>query len=627
MFELLSTWFAYPALLGVLAVLPVLALLLLRSRRRRMQACALLGQAGALQKLQQASQAPRVWLTVSLFLGLALLTVGAAGPRWGRMPNAANQRPARAVVLVLDVSRSMLAEQPSRQELARRALRNLGATLTAEGGPRLALVIFAAHAQLAFPLTGDYDHLLEALRRIDADDPPPSLRPRSGDGSVSGTRIGEALRLALHALDPKTGGDIILFSDGDDPAGDEEWLTGAEEARRHHIPVHVIGIGNPREAVTIPWGSGVLEFAGLPVLTRMKEKPLQEIARRTGGKYVPYQNGILPLGKLLPSILSPAAPAAGPADPEDGLPIRQPRYAWFLAPAFLFLALTLLASERRGHVHVPPSALATRLGFSPLLMALLSAAALPEVDTLVRQGNDALERGQNSKALRLFEEAEERAPDPALVAYNKAAALYRLERFEEAALHYQRCLEDETIPAGRRSRALFQMGNACLQESKGVSRSHLEKALDAYRSCLGMKETTGDVRTDARHNLELARLLWLKTIPDPNDPPRKDDLLSPRDKSMNPHVKKEDRNNGTGDAKGDEAASGEMPDFGKNDAPNNSKKAASGPLTVLPDRSELVPLSPQETEAHLESASQRILREGRQHRHHAVLAPENVKDW
>src|SRR5207245_982664 len=193
---------------------------------------------------------------------------------------------------------------------------------------------FAGHAQLAFPLTGDYDHLLDALRRIDADDLPPSLRPRRDDGAASGTRIGEALRLALHVLDPKVGGDILLISDGDDPAGDDEWRAGAEEARRHRVPVHVIGIGNPREAATIPWGSGVLEFGGQPVLTRFHDRPLKEIARLTEGNYVPPQSGDLPLGKLLPSILSGRAgydPLT--ADVENGLPIRQPRYLWFLGPA------------------------------------------------------------------------------------------------------------------------------------------------------------------------------------------------------------------------------------------------------------------------------------------------------
>src|SRR5579872_3182320 len=129
MFDALTTWFAYPAFLGLLGMLPILALLLVYSRRRRQRAYELLGQAGALQKLQQSAQAPRAWLAACLFLGLALLTVGAAGPRWGRMPGASVTSPRRALVLVLDVSRSMLAEQPSRQEQARRALQHLATTL------------------------------------------------------------------------------------------------------------------------------------------------------------------------------------------------------------------------------------------------------------------------------------------------------------------------------------------------------------------------------------------------------------------------------------------------------------------------------------------------------------------
>ncbi len=218
--------------------------------------------------------------------------------------------------------------------------------MTDQGGLRVALVIFATHAQVAFPLTADYDHLLDAVTRIDADDLPPALRPRSGETPASGTRIGEALRLAVHVLDTKLGGDILLLSDGDDPARDEEWLPGAEEARRHQIPVHTIALGNPGEDYTIPWAGGVLEFNGQPVHTRVDEKPLKEIARRTGGKYLPAFTGKLLLGKLLPTILSRQQEEAV-ASEEDALPAREPRHAWFLGLSLLLLALTLLGSRGR----------------------------------------------------------------------------------------------------------------------------------------------------------------------------------------------------------------------------------------------------------------------------------------
>ncbi|HWY88238.1 MAG TPA: tetratricopeptide repeat protein, partial [Gemmataceae bacterium] len=261
---------------------------------------------------------------------------------------------------------------------------------------------------------------------------------------------------------------------------------------------------------------------------------------------------------------------------------------------------------------------------SAVLAALLvSAAPLPDVDRLVRQGNDAFEKGEIKESLRFFEEAEVFAPDPALVAFNKAAALYRLERYGEAALHYQRCLEDDAIPARRRSLAFFQMGNAYLRESQGAARPYLERALDAYRACLLMEETPAEVRSDTRHNLELTRLLWLKTLPDPDDPPRSDER-KPKD-PKNPE--RDDMKDGKSPFKTDEQGSRDATDSGKGQSPAKSKKALSGPLTVLPDESELVPLSPQETEAHLENIAQRILQERRHYHRHTVLVPEHVKDW
>lgn len=628
MLNALSIWFVYPALLGLLAALPALALLFRHARRRRLQDCARLGQPAALHKLHMSSggshaHSARSWRTVGLFFGLALLILGAAGPRWGQVRMTTGAGPERDLVLVLDVSRSMLAEQPSRLELAKRALRHLAAALTEHGGPRLALVIFAAHPQLVFPLTGDYDHLLDALRRIDADDLPPSLRPHGDDGSVSGTRIGAALRLALHVLDAKAGGDMLLLSDGDDPAGDEEWLQGAEEARRHHVAVHVVGIGNPREASVIPLGDGVLEFGGQPVHTRLNEKALEEIARRTGGTYVPARTTTLSLGTLLPSILASRFGIADSA-PESTLLVLQPRYPWFLGPALVLLILSLMGGECRPQGR---SALA-RLLLLPLLTGLLSAAPLPRVDLLLRKGYEAFERGQNNEALEFFQQAEELAPDPALVSFNEAAVLYRLERYAEAALHYQRCLEDLPIPPTRRCRAYFQMGNAYLRDSKGTSRPLLEKALDAYRACLLLEPSVGPVRSDARHNLEIARLLWLKSLPNPEENPG-NGANNSREKRPNhkrPEPGKQDVKDDASPGKTDDPGTGPA-DAGKENAGAKAKKAQSGPLTVLEDTSELVPLSPGETEAHLSAIARRILQERRQYRRHALTVPENVKDW
>src|SRR5262245_43565913 len=91
---------------------------------------------------------------------------------------------------------------------------------------------------------------------------------------------------------------------------------------------------------------------------------------------------------------------------------------------------------------------------SPLALTLVSAAPGPDVEDLVRQGNEAFAQKDYAAAVKFYEQAEERTPDPGLVAFNKAAALFRLERYREAELSYQRCLEDGEAPETRRARAL-----------------------------------------------------------------------------------------------------------------------------------------------------------------------------
>src|SRR2546430_1445349 len=88
------------------------------------------------------------------------------------------------------------------------------------------------------------------------------------------------------------------------------------------------------------------------------------------------------------------------------------------------------------------------------------------------------------------------------------------------------------------------MGNAHLQDSRGISRDPLEKALAAHRACLFLDDAA--LQNDARHNLELARLLWLKAIPEPRDPPRSDDpnSKSKNTNSKNSGNKKDDVKNG-----------------------------------------------------------------------------------
>jgi Ca-activated chloride channel family protein len=264
-----------------------------------------------------------------------------AGPQWGRDWNQ-SAAPGRDLVVVVDCSRSMLAETPSRLERARDALIDLADAVENRGGHRLALVLFAGKSKLACPLTHDYDHFRSKLDSLESSAKERDLEP--GPAEKSGTRLGQALSLAATCDDPRYAGtrDILLLSDGDDPVRDAEWRNGARIAVALAIRVHAVGIGDPNIASVIRLDSGPLMHDGKPVGTRLEEAPLREIAEMTGGVYTPARTRTVPLGALY---LDTIGALQEREDSDDTLPVYQQRYGWFLAPALGFLVVFIFLGD------------------------------------------------------------------------------------------------------------------------------------------------------------------------------------------------------------------------------------------------------------------------------------------
>jgi Ca-activated chloride channel family protein len=256
---------AQPLALWLLVLLPVLGILALLARRWGRRALwqfsgglsaltppSTLGRDGRLRSWRRALR------TYGASTGLAFLALGIAGPQWGRDRDQ-SLTPGRDLVVVLDMSLSMLARDvpgptsDSRLGQAVAALQDLANAAEKRGGHRLALVVFASRAKVVCPLTQDYDHFREGLGQLDPLDPLLEIGPVEDSGS--GTRIGSALLESVKLLReaPSPGyQDILLLSDGDDPAQDEEWRLGVEAARKDKIPIHTIGLGDPSRPSLIP---------------------------------------------------------------------------------------------------------------------------------------------------------------------------------------------------------------------------------------------------------------------------------------------------------------------------------------------------------------------------------------
>ncbi len=329
----LTATFARPWLLGLLVVVPLLAVLAWRTDRWRRRALDQIGGRQAFQ-LQEQRRRGQFWARLAQQLGLVLLILAAAGPQWGRDWGTATTT-GRDLMLVLDVSRSMTAEQPSRIELAQRALEDLLTTLRQRGGHRVGLVLFAGRPRLVCPLTQDYDHFAGVLDQVAEMRHDPELGP--GPREASGTRIGLALVEALRSRDERSRDvlDVVLLSDGDDPSGDLEWEYGVLEARALNVPISVVGLGDPVLESVIP---NFKDASGHAVRTRLYEDSLRKIAAETGGEYIPARRTAVPLGRLY---LDSIATLSRRGETIDELPTLRPRYPLFLVPALLLLVLGL----------------------------------------------------------------------------------------------------------------------------------------------------------------------------------------------------------------------------------------------------------------------------------------------
>lgn len=334
--------FARPGLLWLLWLLTVFWILDRIAARRRRKAVVLIGRPAAVAGQVTHPVARQRLLRLAHWFAWGLLVFGVAGPRWGKSDET-GVAVGRDLVVVIDVSRSMLADDmadraaPRRWEAARNAALDLIDGLSRRGGHRVAVVLFAARPKVICPLTTDYEHARAVVEDIDPPGLLPDVRPAAGTETISGTRIGVGLIAAVKAHDVRYPGyqDCVLISDGDDPGDDKEWVRGADAARQAGIPVHVVGVGN-HEAGTI------VEVNEEPVLTQLQEAPLKQIAAETRGQYLAARRAAPRLGDFFRANLEPL-PSRNVSD--ESIPLPKERYAWFLVPALALFALCWLRGK------------------------------------------------------------------------------------------------------------------------------------------------------------------------------------------------------------------------------------------------------------------------------------------
>lgn len=324
--------FQYPWVLYILWMVPVAGLLWHLAVNRRIAPTAGLVAAPMAARLAPATNpARRFWQMVLFMAALFLSLIAAARPQWGIQEETVSQK-GRDLLIVLDVSRSMLANDvhPSRLGRAKVDLLDLVKQLR---GDRAGLIAFRGRPILLCPLTTDYGFLTQALEGAG-----PHSAPRGE------TSIGDAIDEALKTFDTNAGAHraIVLVSDGEDLAGRVE--DAIQKARDQHVAIFTVGFGSS-EGSTLPSDSdrkAALIYQGTQVISKLNHELLSDIATRTGGAYVPVGMANVKLGNLYRDHLSRIAAQ----DLEESLQRRYvERYQLFLLMAVLCLLATAFLSK------------------------------------------------------------------------------------------------------------------------------------------------------------------------------------------------------------------------------------------------------------------------------------------
>lgn len=475
---------------ALLIVLPSLSVFLWRAWRKRQELITQFVSTRLLSVLKVGVSPARQKLRLVLVVvAVAFLILALARPQWGFSLEEAKQQ-GLDIVVAIDTSKSMLAEDVAPNRLARAKLAAMDLMRLAKSD-RLGLVAFAGTAFLQCPLTLDDAAFSQSIDSLD-----------TGTISQGGTALAEAIQTAKTAF--KDAGDnhkvLVLFTDGEDHDG--EAVPAAQEAAKAGMRIFTVGIGSPEgELLRIRDEKGrvgyIQDEQGNPVKSHLNEELLRQIADAANGFYLPlrgtktmdtlYERGLAPLPK---------------SDVSSRL-LRQyhERFQWPLAAAIILLLLEMFLPERKRRRSAKGGAIS---GAAPVpsgigeMAAILLLLALPV--NAWSGSSDALREYQTGKyqdALKEYQKLLERKSDDPRLHFNTGAAAYQSKQLEEAARQFNDALASPDLEL--QQRAYYNLGNTLYRLGEKISEPEKkqqawENSIKQYESALKLNQQDPDAK-------------------------------------------------------------------------------------------------------------------------------------
>ncbi len=372
---------------------------------------------------------------ILLGLGWTLALLALAGPVWTQLPQPVF-RAQSALVMVLDVSRSMDAQDVAPSRLTRAKHKILDILQTRKEG-QTALVVFAGDAFVVSPLTDDARTMKTLVQTLET-----NLMP------VQGSRLDLALTIGHDLLVQAgiPGGDLLLITDGEI---NSTTINIMKQIAQKDRTISILGIGTEDGAPIPDQGGFVKDETGTIVVPKLDSDSLHEVARTVGGRYATVTLNDQDLDHVVPVMNGSTLSTSTMAD-QRTTDIWREEGPWLVG----VLLLVALPAFRRGWIG-----------------ALLVLVLLPQVSQAFSWENiwersdqramKALEQHDPQKASALFEQPDWKgiahyrageydqaeqafsgmdSPD---AHYNRGNALAKLGKYQEAIASYQTVLQQQ----------------------------------------------------------------------------------------------------------------------------------------------------------------------------------------
>lgn len=262
-------------------ILPLIAIALNQFKKRNSKSTLQVSDVSSFKKYTQHGKVYGVYLNnFLLYISFLFMILALARPQ------IADSKVKRTldgldIVIVLDVSDSMLIEDMKPLNRLEAAKETISEFIKLRSSDRIGVVIFAGEAFTLVPPTLDYQLILERVSQIQT-----AQQARIKDGTAIGVAMAAG---AARLKDSQAKSRVMIFlTDGENNSGLIDPETGLEIAKGYGIKVYSIGLGKsgptklPIYALDA-FGNKVKRYQ--PFESTVNDELLTQMAQVTGGKY------------------------------------------------------------------------------------------------------------------------------------------------------------------------------------------------------------------------------------------------------------------------------------------------------------------------------------------------------